>query len=372
MAEKSPRQPSWFQKNNITANPTIVKLDRDGASAFYIDHYTGRSITARVGLPGFLCGSASAAKPDADKDNPPILYGAWANWNIMLREIYDANLAGEVTDELLLGIQSWVAEFASIEGEFDLAPPASDLQRFGGSLSDSAWDERFVSNSKRAISVQDDLAARALRQQQRKESAKEKPPTVGQTIAGMCDPNGVTVFDVAVFPANRGQYWVRRRKPCASDNEFDRRVCDDLGVRALPGNHAAASVCISPDANTKKANRILCKESEEAKKKKEQERLAVERERLEAEERERAAAEEAEKKKKEELKSALKKGDSSTAVKRSISFSRTTDSAVPADLYKLPNKRQMLQKKPVRRAVAAAPPTQDDMPWPSDVDSQAD
>lgn len=364
MASSPAKQPTWFQKNNITANPTIVKLDKDGGAAFFVDHYTGRTITARVGLPAFLCSASSSAKPDNDKDNPPVLYGAWANWNVMLREIYDANATGDISDELLLGIQSWVAEFANIEGEFELAPPASELQRFNGPLSDSSWDQKFTPNANKAIDVQDDMAARALRQQLRKNSAKEKPPTLAQSISGMCDPNGVTVFDVAVFPANRGQYWVHRR-PFDRTNEFEQRVCQDLGVRSLPGNHTSTSVCIAPDANTKKANRLLCKEEES---KKEEKKAAA------------PTPPPSPAKPKPVLKKKEEQADDQPpqqSKKRSITFSRATDSVVPADLYKLPNKKQVqaAQKKPVRRPLPPSPKpmlTQDDLPWPSDIDSQED
>lgn len=353
----APKQPSWFQKNNITANPPIVKLDREGRDAFFVDHYTGRTITSRVGIPAFLCSSSSAGKSDSCET---VLHGAWANWNIMLREIYDANALGEISDELLLGIQSWVAEYASIEGEFELAPPASELQRFGGPLSDSSWDGRFVANANKALSVQSDMAARAARQAERKASQKEKPPSLTETIRCLTVADCVTVFDVAVFPANRGQYWVHRRA-FDQTNEFEQRVAQDLGVTHLPGQHTATSVVISPDCNTKKANKILGKDlppapvaaptpppPKPAPIKVSLAPLPIPKDQ----------------KAKDALPMANKKRSAS------VSWSQHGTEKVPEDLYKLP------QKKPVRRTTKAPPPSPvadlDLFPWPTDIDSQAD
>lgn len=220
-------------------------------------------MTSRVGLPAFLV--SSKFELSGSEGGP--LFGAWCSWNVLLRELHDAVIADKITEEHFLAISSWVASHIEFEGEVTLPPQKSALSRFGGQLSDEEYDSAIGQVLvQKAITVDQDLFAREKAKNERKAKAGEKPPSLSESIRSMTDPEGVTFFNVATFPANRNQYWVARI-PHDRLNPFYQRVAGDLGENSLPGSYTATSVVISPDENTKKANKLLGKGVKSAPKK---------------------------------------------------------------------------------------------------------
>jgi hypothetical protein len=163
------------------------------------------------------------------------MWGAFRDWNTLMRFVSDGVQDGEISHPHKDAIISWISFTTNNNTSIILPARREKLTRFGGALSDEEYNGQYTSFAVGAISVGEDMLMREIERETKKEKSANNPPSLGQAMKELMVPKQVTLFHVAaISPTN---FWLQRTGVSSCDT-----LVNEVGkyAQSIGGEHAGA------------------------------------------------------------------------------------------------------------------------------------
>lgn len=192
----------YFKENHVTKSPTLLEVN---GCKFFVCLYTGALTIDRVGIPEFLLNGSEESGKDKKGD---YMWGSFRDWNTLARFILDGLELGKITPLHKDALFSWISAFTECTDSVTIPPRRSELERFGGHLSDDEFLAKYAPMRIKSINVGDEEDAREITKALRKANSESQPPKLQQAIKNLVLPNQLTHLHVTI--ATPSTFWIER------------------------------------------------------------------------------------------------------------------------------------------------------------------